>query len=201
MESKSKSEIELSRLSDELLMARYQEGDFEAFSVLYARCSPKIYGYLYHKLGSLPLAEEAFQNTFLKLHKNRGSFDPRRPFTPWLFSVCHSALVDLLRHETRNKMLAREEPDKVSDTMPTMPNTREEPHEVSDTRIDTRIDTKMEAAKRLSSLSEKERNVVSLRFLRDFSFNTIAQQLGLSAVNARKIFSRALQKLRRDGQS
>jgi RNA polymerase sigma-70 factor (ECF subfamily) len=88
---------DLKSLTDEELMVAYQEGNDRAFSVLYNRHSGKLFGYLKNKLKDSHLAEDVFQATFLKLHRNRSRYDPSFPFLPWLFTVCKTVMIDQTR--------------------------------------------------------------------------------------------------------
>jgi len=59
------------------------------------------------------------------------------------------------------------------------------------------VSARLEAEGVLSHLTDREREVLILRFLDDLSFAAVAKQLGTTAVNARQMVSRALRKLRR----
>src|SRR5689334_13553329 len=76
--------VDLKQATDENLMLAYQNGNEEAFQILYQRHHRRVYGYLLAKLKTKQLVEEAFQTTFLKLHQSRHHYDSKLPFTPWL---------------------------------------------------------------------------------------------------------------------
>jgi RNA polymerase sigma-70 factor, ECF subfamily len=90
--------------TDEELLLRYcQSHDIEAFRVLMHRYDRAVYKYLLHHLRSSALAEEAFQETFLRVHEKCRAFDPSRRVRPWLFSIATHLAVDALRKEKRHR--------------------------------------------------------------------------------------------------
>src|SRR5476649_2776842 len=87
--------------TDEELMALYQNGDEQAFGMLYARHSGRVYGFLVNSLKDKALADDVFQSTFMKLHRARSTYDPSFPFIPWLFTVCRGVMIDHIRKAGR----------------------------------------------------------------------------------------------------
>lgn len=85
--------------SDEDLMRRYQQGDAAAFDQLYARHRRSLYGFLVNHSGrSRQEVDEVFQETWLKVVRNRMRFDVSQAFGPWLFAIARNCLVDRWRH-------------------------------------------------------------------------------------------------------
>ncbi|MCB9765996.1 MAG: hypothetical protein H6739_39845 [Alphaproteobacteria bacterium] len=73
--------------SDEVLMARVRQDDRVAYEQLFARWRQPLYRYLHRRTGSASLADDAFQETWLKVYKHRARFDPARRFKPWLYRI------------------------------------------------------------------------------------------------------------------
>lgn len=90
-------------MTDEALLARYRDGDTEAFAVLVGRYRRELLAYLGRYLGDRTDAEDAFQNTFLQLHRRAHLFDVRRRFRPWLYTVANHQAIDLIRKTQRLK--------------------------------------------------------------------------------------------------
>src|SRR5215831_17545042 len=88
-------------VSDEILMAAYQAGSQDAFRQLFDRHAGSVYGFLVRRLGDNALAEDLYQEAFLRLHRARHSYDSRRPFRAWLFTIVHNLLNDALRRRRR----------------------------------------------------------------------------------------------------
>ena len=156
-------------------MVAYQEGNDRAFSVLYNRHSGKLFGYLKNKLKDSHFAEDVFQATFLKLHKNRSRYDPSFPFLPWLFTVCKSVMID----QTRKKSRIREDGDAVALEL------AEAPQLVESVSLPN-----------LDSLPEMQQKAIELRYAQDLSFQEIAKKLETSPSNVRQLVSRAVKQLK-----
>lgn len=165
----------LSKLSDEELMTEYKLGDAEAFRVLYDRHTGKVYGYLSKKLYSKTQVDDVFQECFLRLHKFRAKYDASFPFLPWLFTICRNVMVDYLRGIARS---------------------REESIEGIQEPIHDGGVSQRELAESLASLPVKEGNIVDMHFLQGYSFKEVASYLKIKPSGARKISSRAIQKLK-----
>lgn len=174
-----------SNLSDEELMLAYANGDYEAFDALYQRHAKKIFGFLKNKLSNKDEAEEVLQDTFLRLHRFREKFNSTLPFLPWLFTICRNAMIDRLRLKSKvDRELSEVDP----------------PLGVAEENALAAIgdqDTAFSINEYGASLSAKELQVLSLRYGDDFSFNKIAQELGMQSASVRKISQRALEKLRK----
>ena len=84
-------------MSVESEVTRLRGGDIEAAALLMERYQHRLYRYLLRLTGQPATAEDLFQLTWLKVMERARSYDPRRPFEGWLFSVAHNAAIDYLR--------------------------------------------------------------------------------------------------------
>ena len=91
---------------EELLLEYAATGSQDAFRELVRLYERDIYNYLYHRLGDAQLAEDAFQNTFLQLHRKCRQFQPGRRLRPWLYTIAANQAVDLLRRNRRHKAVS-----------------------------------------------------------------------------------------------
>ena len=71
--------------ADETLMLCYRDGDAEAFARLYARHKGPLYRYLLRQCGPSAIAEELFQDVWLKLIAARAGYTVQAKFTTWLY--------------------------------------------------------------------------------------------------------------------
>ena len=83
---------------DEELMNRYRDGDAHAFEVLYTRHKGPLYRYLLRQCGAAALAEELFQDVWMKLIRARERYEARAKFTTYLYHLAHNRLIDHYRH-------------------------------------------------------------------------------------------------------
>lgn len=83
--------------SDETLMLLYREGEADAFDMLYARHKGPLYRYLLRQLHDVTLAEELFQDIWMRLIDARERYEPRASFRTFLYHLAHNRLVDHYR--------------------------------------------------------------------------------------------------------
>lgn len=91
--------------TDETLMLHYRDGDSDAFARLYARHKGPVYRYLLRQCGT-GIAEELFQEVWLKLIAARAGYTVQAKFTTWLYRIAHNRLVDHYRASARGLPLS-----------------------------------------------------------------------------------------------
>ena len=75
------------------LMARAQDGDARAYDTLLRECLPLLRAICRQRLRETCEVEDAVQDTLLTLHRIRHTYDPARPFRPWIAAIAgHRAL-------------------------------------------------------------------------------------------------------------
>lgn len=98
-------------LSDQALVqlaqSHLEQGD-QAFRALYERYKDELFGFVLRVTRERALAEDAFQDAFVRVFQKLASYDPSRPFRPWLYRVARNAAVDRLRREGKTAELERE---------------------------------------------------------------------------------------------
>lgn len=96
--------------SDEDLLLRYRETlDHDAFELLVHRYERELYNYLARYTHDASLAEEVFQQTFLRLHEKRTAYEPGRPVRPWIYSIATHLAVDAMRRAGRRRTFSLDE--------------------------------------------------------------------------------------------
>jgi RNA polymerase sigma factor (sigma-70 family) len=78
------------------LMAMAQGGDRAAYAALLESCQRWLRRYYARRIGPWQL-DDLVQDTLLSLHRKRASYDPTRPFLPWLAAIARYRWVDHLR--------------------------------------------------------------------------------------------------------
>jgi RNA polymerase sigma-70 factor, ECF subfamily len=79
------------------LMKRYADGDADVFERLYRSMESQLYRYCLHLGGGRPEADDLFQETFLRVHRARGTFAGGNPLC-WAFAIARSVKHDRMRH-------------------------------------------------------------------------------------------------------
>jgi RNA polymerase sigma-70 factor (ECF subfamily) len=93
-------------------MTRYASGDEAAFAVVYDEVSPRLYGFLVRQTRDVARAEDVLQQTFLQIHRARGTFVPGAEVLPWAFAIARRLLVDSYRRGPREVLTDGDERDE-----------------------------------------------------------------------------------------
>jgi RNA polymerase sigma-70 factor, ECF subfamily len=84
------------------LMACAQDGDRDAYRILLTEIEPYVRSIAIGYLNQSADMEDAVQDVLLTVHSIRQTYDPKRPFGPWLVAIAHRRIIDRLRRATRH---------------------------------------------------------------------------------------------------
>jgi RNA polymerase sigma-70 factor (ECF subfamily) len=84
-------------------MARAQAGDRDAYRALLEEIGPVVLGWLRRWLADPEDLADVYQDTLVHLHRARHTYDPARPFEPWLFAIARNAAADHGRRRRRRR--------------------------------------------------------------------------------------------------
>jgi RNA polymerase sigma-70 factor (ECF subfamily) len=79
---------------DEELMLAYRQGDAGAFETLYARHKGPLYRFVLRSVRERGLAEELYQEIWMRVIEARGRYSVQAKFTTWLYTIAHNRLTD-----------------------------------------------------------------------------------------------------------
>lgn len=186
-------------LTDQELAAAFKAGDIEALGALMERHKAAVYGYLLRLTARPDVAEDLFQEVFLKLVRKPGAYTEREKFKAWLFTVARNAAMDHFRRESsRNSVYFSEGSKPLTDEdapgpLETAVSPEPGPQEVLENRA---LGEKIGAA--LERLSPDQREIFYLRHYSELSFKEIAEMLGLPIGTVLARMSRAAALLRKE---
>ena len=86
-------------------MAAAQRGDADAYALLLHSIAPRLRRLIRRRRGFAGNAavEDIVQDVLLSLHAVRATYDPARPFVPWLMAIVRHRLADHARHHARRE--------------------------------------------------------------------------------------------------
>ena len=87
-----------------MLMARAQAGEREAYRRLLEDITPFIRALAARRLHDASEVEDAVQDVLLTVHVIRHTYDPARPFAPWLAAIAKRRIIDRLRRQMRRNL-------------------------------------------------------------------------------------------------
>jgi len=177
-------------VGDDTEPVRLRRGDPDAFDALLARYQNRLYRYLLRLTANAAVAEDLFQETWLKVITNIHRYDERRPFEPWLFRVARNLALDHLRKA--------------------VPASLDEPAETGETKMDRlrsdepgALESVLERERgeqlgqRLEELPALYREALAMRFEEEMTFEEIAEVLAAPVPTVKSRVQRALSMLRR----
>lgn len=82
-------------------MRAAQGGDAPAYHRLLAAIAPVIRGHVLRRWGRFEGIEDLVQDVLLSVHSARHTYDPERPFIPWLMAIVHHRMADTARRHVR----------------------------------------------------------------------------------------------------
>ena len=175
------------QLAENELIQKAQDGDAEAFGLLYERHAPAVFRFIYSHLDNRLDAEDLTDDVFLRVWRSLSKFrDQGVPFVAYLFRIARNALIDHYRRSKNGHHLESTIEDKVIvDTCP-------DPGELAIAKMEHQ-----ELRQMLESLRDDYRMVIILRFLSDLSPDETAQVMGKSTGAIRVLQHRALAALRK----
>ena len=161
-------------LHDQELIARYTNGDEQAFEILLSRYKAKIYTSIYLFVKDRALAEDIFQEVFIKIIDTlrKGKYNHEGKFVQWAMRISYNMCVDYHR---RNKRRSHINPSPDFDIFD-VPRVSDEGPET----IIMRSETHNRIRHLVDALPPEQREVVILRHYADMSFKEIA---GLTRVS------------------
>lgn len=151
--------------SDEQVLARAVRGDARAFDEIYRRYYSAVFGYCLIRLGDRSAAEDATQETFLKVSGAIG--EPVENVRSWLFAVARNVVIDA----TRRRAASPDQVDLETALGAVGADIYEAPFEAMDVTANVFI--------ALRRLPARDRKALVLREFNDASSVQIAEELGL----------------------
>lgn len=88
-------------LNDEQLMLKYAKGDVSAFESLYFKHKGGLFRYCLRQFNNPAIAEECFQDIWLKVINNRMNYQPKALFTTYLYRIAQNHVIDVFRKEKK----------------------------------------------------------------------------------------------------
>lgn len=161
--------------ADETLVALYANGENQAFNVLLNRYKDKLYTYIYFIVRNSEMAEDIFQETFMKaiVTIRQGRYNENGKFSAWLRRIAHNLIIDSFRQEKSENLVSCDETEvNILNNIGLAEGT------IENAIVNRQI---MDDVRRLMDyLPDEQREVVYMRFYQDLSFKEIAEQTGVS---------------------
>ncbi|MGF7141113.1 RNA polymerase sigma factor [Roseimarinus sediminis] len=167
--------IDRNNLSDNELVQSYLNGDFTSLEELIQRYKDKVYTYILITIKNQHLAEDIFQETFIKVIRslNLGKYTDNGKFASWVMRIAHNLIIDHYRRE-RNMNTYSNDGSEID----LFNSARFSEENVEEVMINEQILN--EVRDLVEELPDDQKQVVIMRHYLGLSFKEIADQTGVS---------------------
>lgn len=160
--------------SDQELVRQYIAGDHSSLEALVKKHQSKIFSYIMLIVKDRHLAEDIFQDTFIKVINTlkAGSYNEEGKFLPWVMRIAHNLVIDHFRKSKRMPMVENSEDYDILETL-----------KIYDENIEDKIIIEQihkDVKKLIEYLPEEQKEVLKMRHYADMSFKEIADQTNVS---------------------
>ncbi|MBL8916323.1 MAG: RNA polymerase sigma factor [Archangium sp.] len=179
-------------------MLAFKSGDARAFSTLVQRHRGPVYNFILRYVGHRQRAEDLLQETWLKVVRSSGEWQPKAKFTTWVYTIARNLCVDSARKETFRKTDSLDAPASQDEA---------EGRSVGDLVADEAGQTPDRAAhnvrlrplieQALQALPSEQREVFLLREYQGIGFKEIAEVTGVNENTVKSRMRYALEGLRK----
>jgi len=159
---------------DRQLVSRYLSGEESAFETLLRRHRDRVYGYIKMMVRDHQLAEDIFQDVFVKavLTMKRGNYNEEGKFLLWILRISHNLVIDTFR---KNKRFPTVDGGPEFDIFNII---KDEDKNIDEVIIEDQINADL--LKVIEFLPDEQKEVLKLRHFSGLSFKEISEDTGVS---------------------
>ncbi len=179
------------KISDQLLVKQYIQGNEACLEMLINRHKERIYTTIILIVKDSYIAEDLFQETFIKIIKNlkKGKYNEEGKFLPWALRIARNMAIDYFRKMKRMPTITDSDGDDVFRKIKIVEENREQ--EI------IRVEDESRVRRMIELLPEEQRQVLILRHYGDLSFKEIAEMTNVSINTALGRMRYALNNMRK----
>lgn len=179
------------KMSDQELIQAYVKGDEKGLEILLNRYKSKIYTSIYLQVKDEYLAEDIFQETFIKVINTlqAGRYNDEGKFLPWVMRIAHNMVIDHFRREKRAPSVVNNDGFDIFEVL-----------QFEDDNVESKLvksQRDVDLKKIIQLLPDDQKEVLIMRHFCDMSFKDIADVTGVSINTALGRMRYALGNLRK----
>jgi len=156
----------------------------DAFSEKYRQYFPRVFAYIYARVGNVHLTEDLASEVFERAFTKADSLRSDAAFSTWLFTIARNAIISHGRKYGREKIV---DPEVMREIAPATASVEGDL---------LRKEELQNVARMVREFPQREQDIISLKFDAELPNQQIAEIMGLSEPNVRVIIFRTLRKLR-----
>ena len=165
----------LKQMTDDKLVSLYIGGNNQAFDILLDRHKDRLYYYIYFIVRSREVAEDIFQETFVKaiIKLQEGRYQPDGKFGAWITRIAHNLVIDQFRQERNENLISNDETE-----VDLLNNAAFSEGTIENKMVNDQVLRDVRAL--VDELPDCQREVVYMRYYQKLSFKDIADITGVS---------------------
>jgi RNA polymerase sigma-70 factor (ECF subfamily) len=165
----------MKQMTDDMLVSLYLQGNNSAFDILLNRHQDRLFNYIYFIVRSKELAEDIFQETFVKaiVTLQQGRYTNDGKFSAWITRIAHNLVIDQFRTERNENLVSNDESE-----IDLFNNAKLVEGNVENRMVNEQVLKDVRAL--IDELPDCQREVVFMRYYQDLSFKEIADITGVS---------------------
>jgi RNA polymerase sigma-70 factor (ECF subfamily) len=165
----------MKQMTDDALVTLYLNGNNSAFDALLGRHQERLFNYIYFIVRSRELAEDIFQETFVKaiMTLQQGRYTNDGKFAAWITRIAHNLVIDQFRVERNENIISNDEAE-----YDLLNNASLSEGTVENRMVNEQVLKDVRAL--VDELPDCQREVVFMRYYQDLSFKEIADITGVS---------------------
>jgi len=163
----------MENIDDRVLVSAYINGDEQAFETLLMRHKDKIYRFIVMKVRDNALAEDIFQDAFIKIVNTlkAGNYNEEGKFLPWAMRIAHNLVIDYFRKANKVKMIS--ESSSQRDDFNIFHTIQQEDENAIESL--TREELEGQMVDLIDHLPDSQRDILIMRIFKEMSFKDIAE--------------------------
>ena len=162
-------------LNDKELVESYRNGNVASFELLVERHQNKVFSYILMLVKDRQLADDIFQDTFLKIIRTikAGAYKEEGKFIQFAMRIAHNLVIDHFRKSNRLPMA-----DSVNNEYSIIDNLKYTDRSIEDEMIEEQVYGDLR--KMIDLLPDEQKEVLNMRMYADMSFKEIADATNVS---------------------
>ncbi len=159
---------------DSVLVKDYINGKEFALELLVKRHQQRIFSFIYSKVQDKDVAEDVFQDTFIKVIKTlkRGAYNEEGKFLPWVMRISHNLVIDYFRKNNRMPLFNNSDDFDIFSIL--------SDDSLNAERRIIKDQVLSDVRNLIEELPSEQKEVLKMRMYMNMSFNEISENTGVS---------------------
>lgn len=189
MNKNNEEKVKKNEITDNELVEIVRTKNSERYSEIVERYQTRLFVYIYRLIGNKEEAEDLLQDVFVKAYRNLNSYDTSRKFSSWIYRIAHNETVNFIKRKSLKRFISWETITTAKDKLDS--SSEEEGADIAWIRKEI----SKEVSEAISRLPSKYKQVLTLRYYADQSYEEIADILGKPVNTVGTLINRAKKKL------